>query len=275
MSTYAFGDEPVLGLGASTSRAFLHALAYKLHHAAYASVRVARRTIHTLRQTTSRIVGHIVERVSSLLGTVFQRGGLRACVSLLVTSGQIATYAAHAGYHHAVATTRRLVQAAHDHLEHIRSAPSRASAVGLTAGRLAAGLRDPRAGIAVLVASILLTGLIVARRWRHHPSTTATLPAAGETNGSVWVVSEQERERLAQGLYVVLGADGAVRVHGIPLTLDPDTRTGIAHTAAQAAEQRLEKLIARGRPLAELDMCTINIAARTAITRLLDDDLAA
>jgi hypothetical protein len=72
------------------------------------------------------------------------------------------------------------------------------------------------------------------------------------------------------GLYVVLGTDGSVRVHGIPVSLEAGMRSRIAQVAAHAAEQRLEMLVKRGRPLTPLDLQAINVAARSALAQHLD-----
>jgi hypothetical protein len=59
----------------------------------------------------------------------------------------------------------------------------------------------------------------------------------------VIVMTEDEIAHIMKGLYVVLGADGAVHVHGIPNTVTNDVRDGVARVAADAATQRLDSVV--------------------------------
>jgi hypothetical protein len=249
-----FGDEPVPGLGPSTARAFLHALARRLNRAATSIEQHAR----SVARHGRRIASGLLDTVSNAFTTAFRHGGLQASTSLLLAGTQLVAFAARALGRLMIDLTRRSARA----LPALRESLLTGSPTKLPLVVV---------GLVVGLASLRVLGAI--RRWRQ---VRAASWASPDDAGIVLDLTDEERARLTTSLFVVLGTDGAVRVHGIPASFSPDDRATIAETAARAAEKRLEILVARGRPLTELDMCAINIAARNAVTRLLDgDDLAA
>jgi hypothetical protein len=207
---------------------------------------------------------HYGARIAGVAATavrdVFQREGLTASVSLLTAGGQIVVFAAQTASRHLGSALAWATSTA--------SGTHRSTAARGRVGQIARGLviaADPRSALALAFASLLLVGIIATRRRR--PASPPQTPTVRSPFGDM---TDDDRDRLAHSLFVVLGADGAVRVHGIPTNLEPEIRARIAHIASLAAEDRLERLISRGHPLTELDMCAINVAARAAVTRRLD-----
>lgn len=80
-------------------------------------------------------------------------------------------------------------------------------------------------------------------------------------------LTEDELKRIMTQLCVILGADGSLHVHGIPVTVADDLRTAVARVAANAGTQRLASLVGRGRPLSTVDLQAVNVAARSAVQR--------
>lgn len=114
------------------------------------------------------------------------------------------------------------------------------ASIGLlvTAGQVSACALRAAAGRLTVATVILTVSIAISRRWGRQVPVDESLGLE---------LAEDERERLMAGLYVVLGTDGSVRVHGIPGSLDAKLRTRIAQVAAHAAGQRLESLVSKGR----------------------------
>jgi len=249
------GWEPIIGLAASQGRAFLHALAAKLH-------RMAQGVVHGVQAVAQR-VGHavvaIAQGAASTVQVAFARGGLHASISLAVTAIQVTRYAAGT----LTAFLRRTLDSATENL--------------VAAGEVAqAWLRNHRVPtvrnpwlftIPLLAAAVIVAGTAFLRR-----RTRESVTVAGSRT---WDLNDDDRQDLLAHLYVVLATDGSVRVHGIPEGWAKQARHDLANIAARAAEQRLEMLVARGRPLTSLDLQAINVAARSAVGQELGDERAA
>lgn len=131
--------------------------------------------------------------------------------------------------------------------------------------------RNPWLLAATVAAVVIVTITLVATR---HLRTVGSVvevvdDLATEVPDEHLIVADLS-DVLMSDLHVALGTDGTIRVHGIPDTLDADVRGRVAHTAAQAAERRLETLIARGRPLNPHELQSIDEAARIAVAQSLE-----
>lgn len=249
------GWEPIIGLAASQGRAFLHALAAKLH-------RTAQGVLHGVQAVAQRI-GHaivaIAQGAASTVQIAFTRGGLHASISLAVTAIQVTRYAA--------GTVAAFLHRALDDVTETLVDAGEAAQAWLRSHRITTSRSPWLMTIPLLVAAIVIVGTAVLRR-RTRTSVT-------EAGGRTWDLSDDDRQDLMSHLYVVLATDGSVRVHGIPEGWAKQTRHDLANVAARAAEQRLEMLVSRGRALTSLDLQAINVAARSAVGQELGEDRAA
>ena len=84
------GWEPVVGLGPSPARAFLHALATKLARIGHAIKHRTGQVLRTIRAISRRVANATATTVT----TVFRRSGFEAAVGLLIAGGQVVGYTA-------------------------------------------------------------------------------------------------------------------------------------------------------------------------------------
>lgn len=252
MSTaFAFQDDGLLVEGPTVARAFLHALARKLHRLALVAKETTTRVLHGLRAIPRLVLDTTLTTVS----TVRSRSGFSAAVSLILTGGQVIAYALHA----LVSRTRGFAQMALARARHLTaSLPTHRFPRDIATRALELAKKPVVAGV-ILAVAVVMAGTVAAWRW-----------ARGRVDqplADLVTLAEDDLERIMKGLYVALRADGSVHVHGIPVTITDDVRDGVARVAAQAATQRLESLVRRARPLSTLDLQAVNVAARSAVAR--------
>jgi hypothetical protein len=252
-TTFAFADDGggVLAAGPSTARAFLHALALKLHRLASATKEATSKVLNGLK-TVPRL---IIDTILTTVATVRSRSGFGAAVRLIGAGSQVVAYAMTALAIRASGLSRLAVVKVR---QAVKSLPRPQVPSDLTARALAHSKNPWVAGF-VVVFAVVAAGAVALWRW--------TAGRADSRVSDVLALSEEERERIMKGLFVVLGADGSLRVHGIPVTVSDHTRDGVARVAVDAATQRLHSLVSRGRPLSTIDLQAVNVAARSAVQR--------
>jgi hypothetical protein len=257
-------DDGTFGAGPSTLRAFLHALARKLARLGHACTTGTRKALGILR-TVSRTV---VDTTASTVTTVFRRSGVEAAVGLLLAGGQIIGYAARSAVAAAGALVNKVAGSAGRRIRIVVASPD----VRQAATRTAQVVRQPWVAAVVIGIAVLATVIVGWFGLRNRVAVSDTSAWNGITRVTTvanrsWSVTPEDLTQVMTRLFVVLGQDGSVRVHGIPDGWPKHIRADIATVAAEAAEQRLESLVARGRPLTPLDLQAVNVAARAAVSR--------
>jgi hypothetical protein len=262
-TTFASDDgwEPVVGLGPSPARAFLHALVAKLHRLATHARAIAQRIAHVARS----MAGTVIEIAASAISAVVARRGIQAAASIVVAAGQVVGHLAR----QAIAATGSLLRrAAVEVGTRVQAVTSHPVVRDLTTRLVGWGRQSwvVTAIVALVLTAVLVAGVISLRLLHAEP----LFGDADNTATVTWGLDPNMAEQVRTGLFVILGQDGSVRVHGIPQGLPDTARARLAQAAARAAEQRLESLVARGRPLSPLDLQAINVAARSAVAQVLD-----
>jgi hypothetical protein len=253
-------DDGMLGARPSTIRAFLHALARKLATLGHAITTGTRKAL--------RVIRTVADTAASTVTAVFRRSGFETTVGLLIAAGQVIGYAARS----AITTIGSILGKLEGWVARRMSAIVASPGVRQAAVRTVEVAREPWVAAMVIGIAVVATVIVGWLGLRNRISTVDASAPTGITRLATitdrsWSVTPEDVAQVMSRLFVVLAQDGSVRVHGIPDGWPKKTRADIATVAADAAEQRLESLVARGRPLTPLDLQAVNVAARAAVSR--------
>lgn len=256
-------DDGMFGAGPSMLRAFLHALARKLARLGHSITHRTRKVLRVVRAIPRKVA----EATATTITAVFRRSGFEAAVGLLIAGGQIIRYATR----YFIQTVGGLIGKVTGWLGRRIHRIAGHPIVRHATSRIIRAAQQPTVAVVVIGVALVATAVVgwigIRGRSESAAGPEATVTRLVTTSSRSWTVSQDSLDQLMAHLFVILGSDGSVRVHGIPEGWPKKTRETVAKVAAVAAEQRLESLVARGRPLTPVDLQAVNVAARSAVAR--------